>query len=256
MSAILRTAHEIENDGTHNVSICEIYVDTAADLSGLDHIDDVYFLQGSEATDIETGNKYLMQSGGTWVLQPSGNAFDNVYTKTETDNLLAPIEAAVDIHEAALVDLINGGAKNKLKLTDTATSTKKGVTITYNGDGTYTLDSAGSPSSGADYFYIARTSENPVFPAGSVITGCTGGTDSTYRLQIAGTTIYQTDSPVTLAADTSGSLIFYFASGITFDSLVISPMVCTSADFALSPGFEPYCPTLAELYALVKSYHP
>ena len=256
MSAILRTAHEIENDGTHNVSICEIFVDTAADLSGLDHIEDVYFLQGSKATDIETGDKYLVQSDGTWVKQPSGNAFDNVYTKTETDNLLAPIEEAVETHEASLVNLVNGGAKNFLKLTDTATSTKKGVTLTYNGDGTYTLDSAGSPSSGADYFYIARTSENPVFPAGSVISGCTGGADSTYRLQIAGTSIYQTDSPVTLTADTSGSLIFYFASGVTFDNFVISPMVCTAADFALSPDFVPYCPTLAELYALVKSLHP
>ena len=158
--------------------------------------------------------------------------------------------------KSALTPIIDSGAKNRLKLTDTTTTTKQGVTLTYNGDGTYTIDSAGSASLGADFFYLARTSENPVFPAGSVISGCSGGTDSTYRLQIAGTTIYQTDEPTTLAADTSGSLIFYFAAGQTFDNMLLSPMVCSSADYSLSPTFEPYCPTLAELYKLVKSYHP
>lgn len=158
--------------------------------------------------------------------------------------------------KSVLTDIVNTGSKNKLKLTDTTTTTKQGVTITYNGDGTYTLDSAGSPSSGADFFYLARTSENPIFPAGSVISGCSGGTDSTYRLQIAGTTIYQTDEPTTLAADTSGSLIFYFAAGQTFYNMILSPMVCSGIDYSLSPTFEPYCPTLAELYQLVKSYHP
>ena len=158
--------------------------------------------------------------------------------------------------QTALTPLIDSGAKNRLKLTDTTTTTKQGVTITYNNDGTYTIDSAGSPSTGADFFYLARTSENPVFPADSVISGCSGGTDSTYRLQIAGTSIYQSNDPTTITADTSGSLIFYFASGQTFDNLILSPMICSKADYDLSPTFEPYCPTLAELYALVRSYHP
>ena len=231
-----------------------IVADTAADLPA--NTTALTWLLGSYAKTVDTGDEYWIDSSGSWILQPSSSAFSNVYTKAETDALLAPIDAAVSTHDAALIDLVNGGSKNRLKLTDTATTTKKGVTITYNNDGTYTLDSAGSPSSGADYFYIARTSENPVFPSGSVISGCTGGTDSTYRLQLAGTTIYQTNDPVTLTADTSGSLIFYFASGITFDNLVISPMVCSTADYNLSPVFEPYCPTLAELYALVRSYHP
>ena len=231
-----------------------IVADTAADLPA--NTTALTWLLGSHAKTVDTGDEYWIDSSGSWILQPSSSAFSNVYTKAETDALIAPIDAAVSTHDAALIDLVNGGSKNKLKLTDTATTTKKGVTLTYNGDGTYTIDSAGSPSSGADYFYIARTSENPVFPSGSVISGCTGGTDSTYRLQLAGTTIYQSNDPVTLTADTSGSLIFYFASGITFDNLVISPMVCSSADYALSPTFEPYCPTLAELYALVRSYHP
>lgn len=256
MSVSLKQSYDIEYDGSHNVCRMDIYIDDASDLTGLDNIDDIYFLQGSDALDISTGDHYIMNSSGSWILQPSSSAFSNVYTKAETDALLAPIDAAVSTHNAALIDLVNGGSKNKLKLTDTATTTKKGVTITYNNDGTYTLDSAGSPSSGADFFYLARTSENPFFPSGSVISGCTGGTNTTYKLAIAGTSIYQSNDPITLTADTSGSLIFSFAAGLTFDNLVISPMVCSSADYALSPTFEPYCPTLAELYALVRSYHP
>ena len=152
--------------------------------------------------------------------------------------------------ESALTRLVNSGGKNFLKLTDTSTDTKKGVTITYNSDGTYTIDSDGSASSGADYFYLARSASNPLFPKDSVISGCTGGSDSTYYLGIAGTTVKQGNDAVTLSADTSGSLIFSFASGVTFDNLVIRPMVCTAADWAVSEQFEPYCPTLAELYAM------
>lgn len=256
MSVSLKESYDIAYDGSENAARMDLFIDSSADLSSLTHFDSIKLLQGSTAEDISTGDKYMMQTGGTWVLQPSGNVFQNVYTKAETDALINPLQAASATHKAALIELINTGSKNKLKLTDTATTSKKGVTLTYNNDGTYTLDSSGSPSSGADYFYIARSSENPVFPAGTVISGCTGGTNSTYKLAIAGTTIYQSDAPITLAADTSGSLIFSFTAGLTFDNMLLSPMVCSSADYALSPSFEPYCPTLAELYALVKSYHP
>lgn len=158
--------------------------------------------------------------------------------------------AKLTADESSLVRQIDTGGKNFLKLTDTSTDTKKGVTITYNGDGTYTIDSDGSASSGADYFYIARSASNPVFQKDSVISGCTGGSDSTYYLGIAGTSVKQGNDAVTLNADTSGSLIFSFASGVTFDNLVIKPMVCTAADWAVSDKFVPYCPTLAELYAM------
>lgn len=153
--------------------------------------------------------------------------------------------------EGALTAMVESGAKNFLVLTDTTTSTKKGVTLTYNNDGTYTVDSAGEASTGADYFYLARSASNPLFPKGTVLTGCTGGADNTYYIGIAGTSVKQTNAAVTLNADTSGSVIFSFSSGVTFDNLVIRPMVCSSADWALSQEFKPYCPTLAELYQMV-----
>ena len=224
----------------------ELCADTAADLPA--NTTALMWLLGSHAKAVDTGKEYWINSTGTWIEQPSNNAFDNVYTKAETDAIISPMQSDIDTQESSLSNLIDMGGKNILKLTDTATTTKQGVTLTYNGDGTYTIDSGGNPSTGADYFYLARTSENPVFPENSVISGCTGGTDSTYRLQLAGTTIYQTDSPVTLAADTSGSLIFYFAAGQTFDNMILSPMICKKSDFDISPEFVPSYYNQKELY--------
>ena len=269
MSAILRAAHEIENDGTHNVSICEIYVDTAADLSGLDHIEDVYFLQGSEATDIETGNKYIMQSGGTWILQPSGNAFDNVYTKTETDNLLAPIEEAVDLHGASLVNLIDTGGKNRLSLSG-ADVTGYGIQCVFDyAAGTISLDGINPDKKCTGSFNIQiADSRNLGLIEGAVYSfTCDGYTTSNDTLGLyvytsGATPLTQFDTyNNTVAAwesaweQTSGFRLF-IRSGTVVDNVVLRPMICLKSDFDLSPDFVPYCPTLAELYALVKSYHP
>lgn len=182
--------------------------------------------------------------------QEIDDAVDAVATKASAADLAAEVTAREKL-QAAVTALVDGGSKNKMVLTDTTVSTKKGVTLTYNNDGTYTVDSNGEASSGSDYFYLARSASNPQFPKGSVISGCTGGSDSTYYIGIAGTSVKQGSSAVALNVDVSGSLIFSFASGITFDNLVLKPMVCSSADWNLSQEFEAYCPTLQELYEMI-----
>ena len=88
MSVALKEAHEIMWNGAANCAQMDLYVDTAADLSGLTIFDDVTLLCGSSALDIETGDEYRMQTDGTWVKQPGAGAFDNVYTKAEIDSML------------------------------------------------------------------------------------------------------------------------------------------------------------------------
>lgn len=66
--------------------MCEIAADTAADLPA--NTADLVYIIGSFATALDTGGIYKINSAGTWILQPSNNAFDNVYTKTEIDNML------------------------------------------------------------------------------------------------------------------------------------------------------------------------
>lgn len=234
--------------------IASITCDDVASLPA--NTQDLTFVLSSDAYIVADGSKYIMNSSGTWVLQPSDNQFENVYTKAETDALLVPLSNQLESDGKLLTELVNGGHKNFLKLTDTSSTTSNRVTITYNGDGTYTIDSAGQTASADGYFYLARSGQNPLFPKGTVVSGCTGGGSNSYYIAIAGSSVQQYTSAVTLNVDVSGSLIFVFKSGQVFNNLTIKPMVCSKEAWNLSQEFEPYCPTLAELYALVRSYHP
>lgn len=220
--------------------LCDTVADLPASITGTDY--DGAITQGCTAKIIENGASYTANSSGTWVLQPTSSMTINlpdVYSEAEVDALLAPIESELDNDTEAVTELINY-VKNEIILTDVDTGTKKGVTITYNGDGTYTLDSGGVGATGDDYFYLARSNQNPLFPQGYIISGCTGGSDSTYYLSIAGTTIKQYDDAITLSADTSGSLLFNFKSGQIFDNLLIKPMVCKPLNYALTSTFKPH----------------
>lgn len=217
--------------------IASITCDDVASLPA--NTQDLTFVLSSDAYIVADGSKYIMNSSGTWVLQPSDNEFQNVYTKTETDALLAPLSNQLDMDTDVLKELIPS-VKNRLILTDIDERTTNRVTITYNGDGTYTVDSAGQTASADGYFYLARSAQNPVFPKGSVISGCTGGSGTSYYISIAGTSVQQYDSAITLNSDTSGSLLFTFKSGQVFDNLIIKPMVSNQLDMSISQDFEPH----------------
>lgn len=45
--------------------------------------------QGCSAKIVENGASYIANSSGQWVLQPSGQMWVNVYTKSEVDNLIS-----------------------------------------------------------------------------------------------------------------------------------------------------------------------
>lgn len=83
----LKNSYEIAYNGTENECRFELYADTAADLQGLTHFDGIKIQMGSECTDIATGDKYILNGSGAWILQPKDNAFTNVYTKAEIDNM-------------------------------------------------------------------------------------------------------------------------------------------------------------------------
>lgn len=85
----LKQSYEIEYDGTENTARFDLFADTASDLTGLTHFDDIKLLQGSDTLDISTGDHYILQSSGTWIKQPSANAFENVYTKSEIDSMIS-----------------------------------------------------------------------------------------------------------------------------------------------------------------------
>lgn len=250
----MKQSYEIEYDGTHNVCRMEIYVDTSADLTGLDNLDGVYFLAGSEAYDIATGDKYIMNSSGTWILQPSANQFENVYTKKETDAIINRIDSDItdaendisDLH-LALSDIVNSGGKNKMQVASGQSTPPTrwinipvviaaGVYRVFFGD----LQSDDTDSNLCQACFLDSSNVQ----VSNWLT-FTRGTDVSAQATITGETailrLYPSDSYAHSQNDT-----------VTFDRA----MICDKALWDISPAYTPYCPTLAELYALVKSYHP
>lgn len=261
----MKQSYEIEYDGTHNVCRMDIYADTAADLSGLDNLDGVYFLSGSTAYDISTGDLYMMNSSGTWILQPSANQFQNVYTKSEIDDIVSDINADIADAENDISELQNGisfvidtGGKNRVQPTATS-QTVNGIDWTVNADGTISATGTATANS---YITIQVLAADSVFDGSYYLSGCpAGGGNSSYALYVArgSYTKYDYGNGVVLSQSTDGlnkNLLAIVYSGQTVNNLIFRPMICKKSLYDISPDFAPYCPTLAELYALVKSYHP
>lgn len=87
----LKQSYEIEYNGIENCARMDLFADSAGDLTGLTHYDNIKLLEGSDALDISTGDHWIKQSGGIWIRQPSGNMFENVYTKSDIDSMITEI---------------------------------------------------------------------------------------------------------------------------------------------------------------------
>lgn len=107
MSVTFGGSSEIEWNGTENAARFELFADTAADLTDLTHFDGILIIAGSRATDIATGDKYLINSSGVWIRQPSENTFDNVYTKSEVDSLLSGYQELLTWDPRTIQDSLN-----------------------------------------------------------------------------------------------------------------------------------------------------
>lgn len=235
--------------------LAEIAVDTVSELPNDGTVTyneaTFYISAGSKAIATDTTKKYIMRSDYTWTEYTDAQTQVNVnlpdvYSEAEVDALLAPMQADITKTNAVLPEVVNC-VKNYLILTDVDPQTSNRVTITYNGDGSYTVDSGGQTASADGYFYLARSAQNPVFTKGTVISGCTGGSDSTYYISIAGTSVRQYDDSITLSSNTSGSLLFTFKSGQIFDNMIIKPMVCLTENWNVSQTFEPHYLKLVQI---------
>lgn len=246
----LKHSDEIAYNGSNNVARMDLFADTAADLTGVTTFDSIVLQSGSTAYDIATGDVYMMQSDGTWVKQPSGNAFDNVYTKTEIDDIVTDIDGDIlavsnDVAKQndVLFDLLNTGGKNHLQQ-NSGTTTRNFVIPLEIPAGDYVLSIGEITSTDTDASVcrvaVANSADTAIFAGGT-----TRGNDKVIPFTIsesaASLYIYASDSYAHSTGDT-----------VTITNV----MVCSQSDYDFSPEYVPYCPTLAELYALVKSYHP
>lgn len=227
--------------------MCEIIADTAADLPA--NTAQRIFIIGSFATVIDTGDSYKINSAGTWILQPAGE-YRNVYTKSEIDNIVSGINDDItDINDtdimqnAVITDLLNTGGKNHAQTNNGSATRNLRIPLNITA-GDYVLYIGDISSTDTDAsvcrIAVANTADNAIFAGGT-----TRGNDKIIRFTISEAAawlyVYASDNYSHSGGDT-----------VTVANL----MVCSQSDYELSPEYVSYCPTLAELYALVKSYHP
>lgn len=249
-------APDISWDGTYNSGVLTLFADTESEITG-QIFDTVKALQGSTCTACDTGDKYMMDSTGTWHKLPSCQTqiiLPDVYSEEEVDALLTPISTNVTNlqtqqgkNTAALTNLINTGSKNLMPTPDGQSVPPTrwiNVPITLS-PGTYRVFFGDLQSDDTD-----DTRCQAAFLAGATQV-------SNWLTFDRGTNVYS--GVCTITAETAAFRLYpstsYAASAgdtVTFTNC----MICKESDWQISQTYVQYCPTLPELYALIKSYHP
>lgn len=259
---------DVEYNGTVNEALFKLVCDSAAELSSLTHYDSIKIRIGSECTDIATGDKYLKSSTG-WILQPSQQTqiiLPDVYSESEVDALLTPIRANVSNLQTqqikntdALTHLMSVSGKNHLRVT-ASDRTHNGITFTVNADGTVTAN--GTATANAYIQIAAVPGDSELFDGSYRLCGCpAGGSRETYAQYAALSNYARYDYGESVSLIPTGltgnvGIILMVYAGYTADNVIFKPMICKAVDYLVSQEFAPYCPTLPELYAMVRGYHP
>ena len=190
------------------------------------------------------------------------------YAKTNSE-----LTVLTDEDRAALVELVDDGSKNKLKLgfttktvgTQTAAMTADGTGITVNGDR--------NTSSDVILVYDLSTNESTMsdtrytIPEGKYVIAPTG--TSQLRIQV-----YCHDgsgvNSERLGQASTESVVFEYTAALktqypyiayrlwasrssSFNNLTIYPMVCTLSEWKISQTFQPYRPSWQEMYDMIKA---
>lgn len=180
----------------------------------------------------------------------------NHYTRDDNPHNVTAAQIGV---EKPLQDIIDSGSKNKLKNVATTTTSGEAV-FTVNADGTisvYTTDTTAAPRN----IQIASTAQNINVNSDDIVSG-TPRTDKDVSMQFGiGASgniknIEPKDGYTTAGATGVLRYITIFVrSGVNIpqsEPLTFKPMICTATDWRISEEYVPYCPTLAELYAMVR----
>lgn len=84
----IRSEYANRETGNREI-IASVVCDDAASLP-VQRADQTFVLS-SDALDISTGDRYIINSSGQWILQPTQNVFSNVYTIPEIDSMITII---------------------------------------------------------------------------------------------------------------------------------------------------------------------
>lgn len=207
----------------------------------------------------------LVESGGvSAALNGKQNSLTTAQLNAVSSGITSAKVSQYDTDSAATAELVDNGAKNLLDPLDACgyngqsasfPITISGITFTLNANGTITT--SGSSTS-------TRNLRIPItLPAGTYHFGGSpsGGGSSSYRIDLREpgsdtfiTTTVDTGQGITYTFETTTSLDVCLRIGANYSTpATFSPIVCTKVQWDVSQKFVPYCPSMAELYAMIRA---
>ena len=161
---------------------------------------------------------------------------------------------ALDEDRAALVEIVDGGAKNLLKNTAPyGDNVRTNITFSHNSDDSYIINAENANTQNTD-FYVATDVQ--IKPGTYKLSGCPAGGDnsSTCKLQIAGIG-YDTGDGLTFTIVQATTVNVYIRiwAGYVPNGLVFKPMICCEATWDISHQYVPYRPSYDELIARIEA---
>lgn len=249
MSAWIKT-YSLADLSDQSLIVAQIECDEYADLPGISDFTGRTLVKGSTAHVIADNTIYELNSAGNWIRQDDAGRF-NVYTRAEVDDLIDDQNRLLDM-------LFRTNCKNLLNVWGQTSQSISGIQWTINNDGTVRANGLATADS---MLYIWRNAfPPPTLNFDIVISGAPdGASDSTYDIaytsSASGTiAITSTREIARSIALTTTRLALRVRSGQNVD-ILFKPMVIRKDIYTVSPSFEPYAPSNAELYQLIRSYH-
>lgn len=227
-----------------------IECDSIADLPAMNYTTTtsgtLSFAQGSKAHIIADNTWYMLKSDGTWVLQPP-ESVQYTYTKAEIDTMLSALEDAIDLDEGVLSNQLDSGAKNKCPVnsgSNTLPTRWLQIPLVLPA-GVYKLKIGNLVSDDTD----TSTCQFVFFDSSNIAISnyayLSRGDDVTATMTLTGESsycrLYPSDSYAHSENDT-----------VTATDI----MICDYDEYTISDKYVPYCPTLYELYQMMRGYHP
>lgn len=187
-------------------------------------------------------------------------ALHDRYTKEESREQHQTLAGAITKNRNALIELVDGGAKNVLQFDgmSSPSGSADNITFTYNSDGSITVNGY-TTDAGTAYVYLRLNGSNinaDTWCNGNyVLSGCPTN-DSGLSLQARGTDYTKSESGTGVELTPySGSgavrITVMVAKSSTIDNLTIRPMICSKAAWEISQTYQPYRPSYQELYERV-----
>ena len=175
---------------------------------------------------------------------------------------------ALDEDRAALVEIVDSGAKNVLNYTEIGTNNShgavyisNGVTFTLNSDGSITAErtTASTVDSSCNLRIASSSLYIDDFCNGNyILSGCPeGGGDTTYSLRAIRDDYRPTDTGNGVELPDKGANTNIYINILvmaTFEgSITFRPMVCSKAFWQVSQTYQPYRPSYDELIARIEA---